>query len=37
MPSLEELADAGPDVDFARFGDELERTLELLSETGYTS
>jgi iron(III) transport system substrate-binding protein len=37
VPSLEELAGAGPDVDFARFGEELERTLELLNETGYTS
>ena len=37
VPSLDELADAGPDVDFTRFGDELERTLELLNETGYTS
>ena len=37
VPSLEELADAGPEVDFTRFGEELERTLELLNETGYTS
>ena len=37
VPSLDELAGAGPDVDFARFGDELEATLELLNETGYTS
>jgi len=37
VPSLEELSDAGPDVDFTRFGEELERTLELLNETGYTS
>ena len=37
VPSLEELAGAGPDVDFTRFGEELERTLELLNETGYTS
>jgi iron(III) transport system substrate-binding protein len=37
VPTLEELAGAGPDVDFARFGEELERTLELLNETGYTS
>jgi len=37
VPSLEELADAGPEVDFTRFGAELERTLELLNETGYTS
>jgi iron(III) transport system substrate-binding protein len=37
VPSLEELAGAGPDVDFTRFGEELEATLELLNETGYTS
>ena len=37
VPSLDELANAGPDVDFTRFGDELEATLELLNETGYTS
>ena len=37
IPSLEELAGAGPDVDFEQFGEELERTLELLNETGYTS
>ena len=37
VPSLDELSDAGPDVDFTLFGDELERTLELLNETGYTS
>ncbi len=37
VPSLDELADAGPEVDFAQFGDELEDTLELLNETGYTS
>ena len=37
VPSLDELADAGPDVDFTEFGEELERTLELLNETGYTS
>ena len=37
VPSLDELAGAGPDVDFTRFGEELERTLELLNETGYTS
>jgi iron(III) transport system substrate-binding protein len=37
IPSLDELADAGPQVDFTRFGEELERTLELLNETGYTS
>ena len=37
VPSLDELADAGPDVDLSSFGEELERTLELLNETGYTS
>ena len=37
VPTLDELADAGPDVDLSAFGDELEQTLELLNETGYTS
>jgi iron(III) transport system substrate-binding protein len=37
VPSLEELSDSGPDVDLSSFGAELERTLELLNETGYTS
>ncbi len=37
VPTLAELAGAGPDVDLSSFGDELERTLELLNETGYTS
>jgi len=37
VPSLDELANAGPEVDFTEFGEELERTLELLNETGYTS
>jgi len=37
VPTLEELADRGPDVDLSSFGTELERTLELLNETGYTS
>ncbi len=37
VPSLAELADAGPDVDLSRLGAELEATLELLNETGYTS
>lgn len=37
VPSLDELADRGPDVDLSSFGEELERTLELLNETGYTS
>jgi iron(III) transport system substrate-binding protein len=37
VPSLAELAGRGPDVDLSSFGGELERTLELLNETGYTS
>jgi iron(III) transport system substrate-binding protein len=37
VPSLDELSDSGPDVDLSRFGEELERTLELLNETGFTS
>ena len=37
VPSLEELSDRGPDVDLSSLGAELERTLELLNETGYTS
>ena len=37
VPSLEELSDAGPDVDLSRLGAELEATLQLLNETGYTS
>jgi iron(III) transport system substrate-binding protein len=37
VPTLDELADSGPDVDLSIFGNELERTLELLNETGYTS
>ena len=37
VPTLDELADRGPDVDLSSFGDELEATLELLNETGYTS
>jgi iron(III) transport system substrate-binding protein len=37
VPSLDELADAGPDVDLSSLGAELEETLELLNETGYTS
>jgi iron(III) transport system substrate-binding protein len=37
VPSLDELSDSGPDVDLSSFGAELERTLELLNETGYTS
>ena len=37
VPTLAELAGRGPDVDLSSFGAELERTLELLNETGYTS
>ena len=37
VPTLEELAGRGPDVDLSSFGGELEKTLELLNETGYTS
>ena len=37
VPTLDELSGRGPDVDLSRFGAELERTLELLNETGYTS
>ena len=37
VPTLADLADAGPDVDLSAFGNELEQTLELLNETGYTS
>ena len=37
VPSLAELAGRGPDVDLSALGAELERTLELLNETGYTS
>ena len=35
LPPLESLE--GPDIDYAALGEELERTLELLNETGYTS
>jgi iron(III) transport system substrate-binding protein len=35
LPPLESLQ--GPDVDLSTLGEELERTLELLNETGYTS
>lgn len=35
LPPLESLG--GPDIDFTILGEELERTLELLNETGYTS
>ncbi len=37
VPTLDELADRGPDIDLSSLGAELERTLELLNETGYTS
>jgi iron(III) transport system substrate-binding protein len=37
VPTLEELADSGPDVELSGFGAELEATLQLLNETGYTS
>ena len=37
VPALAELSGRGPDVDLSSFGAELERTLELLNETGYTS
>ena len=35
LPPLDSLG--GPKVDYSSLGDELENTLELLSETGYTS
>jgi iron(III) transport system substrate-binding protein len=35
LPSLEDVR--GPDVDLAQFGPELERTLELLNEVGFTT
>jgi iron(III) transport system substrate-binding protein len=37
VPSLAELETRGPKVDLSSFGPELERTLELLNETGFTS
>ena len=37
VPTLDELSGRGPNVDLSSFGAELERTLELLNETGYTS
>ena len=37
VPTLDELSGRGPSVDLSSFGAELERTLELLNETGYTS
>jgi iron(III) transport system substrate-binding protein len=35
LPPIDSLG--GPDVDYAALGEELEATLELLNETGYTS
>jgi iron(III) transport system substrate-binding protein len=37
VPTLAELAARGPHVDLSSFGGELQKTLELLNETGYTS
>ena len=37
VPSLHELEQRGPAVDLSSFGGELEKTLELLNETGFTS
>ena len=37
VPTLDELSGRGPNVDLSSFGGELQRTLELLNETGYTS
>ncbi len=37
VPTLDELSGRGPDVDLSSFGAELEKTLELLNETDYTS
>ena len=37
VPTLAELSGRGPNVDLSSFGAELEQTLELLNETGYTS
>ncbi|MHB1242631.1 MAG: iron ABC transporter substrate-binding protein [Gaiellaceae bacterium] len=37
VPTLAELAGRGPNVDLSKFGAELQTTLELLNETGYTS
>ena len=37
VPSLDELEQRGPAVDLSSFGGELEKTLELLNETGFTS
>ena len=35
LPPIEELQ--GPEVDLSKFGDELEKTLELLNEVGFTT
>ena len=35
LPSLDSLR--GPEIELDRLGAELEQTLELLNETGYTS
>ena len=35
LPPLDSLG--GPKIDYSSLGEELESTLELLSETGYTS
>ncbi|HEX4931352.1 MAG TPA: iron ABC transporter substrate-binding protein [Gaiellaceae bacterium] len=37
VPTLAELSGRGPNVDLSSFGAELEQTLDLLNETGYTS
>ena len=37
VPRLDELEKRGPRVDLSSFGGELEKTLELLDETGFTS
>ena len=37
VPTLDELKGRGPAVDLSELGAELEKTLELLNETGYTS
>jgi iron(III) transport system substrate-binding protein len=37
VPTLDELSGRGPDVDLSSFGGELEKTLELLNEYGFTT
>jgi iron(III) transport system substrate-binding protein len=37
VPTLDELSGRGPKVDLSSFGPELDKTLQLLNETGYTS